>query len=421
MIGVGRASIAIVLSCLTISHPFNINSLPSQQLRNGHGLGSRLHRFGSTLQHKDHRSSNRSTPAGAGLKPSLHHRAPDAELDFLRGGFGLETKISAATSPSPSPPPPFPYSVKTNVNVNGNNDNSQAYRLILRHLEEEDILHIMPEIIREFGSLAQSSTASSLNAKGDGFATQIENFLFSFTVLFGLTQRVARRKKGYSSSTDRKCRPDHNVICLVEQRCVRHNVDNGGNSSNSINNVDTNNFHGIKAGLGQNWHVEEGNFLIEEKIVGIAELSWQPPVPNRNAPPYILPYFIKMMISQFLSPPSARKIDANITIGPKGYISNVLVWKNHRGRGYSRVLMAALEGIAKLWGCTDIRLHVDADEQSGNIAQQLYDSLGYVGVPDRGTTKSHGVVGYEWMGPSMAHEGLYFVDGLPLLYLRKCL
>jgi GNAT superfamily N-acetyltransferase len=357
------------------------------------------------------KSSYRSTTGGDKSSP---HRVSDSELDFMRGGFGFGI---APTNPPP-PPPPFPYSIKRtphpqsiveSSDLKANNDDSHVHRLVIRHLEEDDILRIMPEIVREFGSLAQPPTKKIQESPGDEVATQIENFLFSFTVLFGLTQRVARRKKGYSS-TDREC-PDHNVICLVEQRIRRYD---SGNKKNSID--------GIGEITGTNY-VEEGNAssYIEEEVVGIAELSWQPPNPNRNAPPYVLPYLMKVLFSRFFSPQrSSGGGGDTTTIGPKGYISNVLVWKNRRGRGYSHLLMAALEGIAKLWGCTDLRLHVDANEKSGSIAQQLYRSLGYVGVPDRGTTKSNRV-GYEWMGPSMAHEGLYVVDGVPLLYLRKCL
>ena len=73
-----------------------------------------------------------------------------------------------------------------------------------------------------------------------------------------------------------------------------------------------------------------------------------------------------------------------------------------------------------MWGCKDVSLHVDADEKSGRVAQGLYRKLGYVGVPDTCFSKSKGDrVGYEWMGPSMANQGLYMVDGIPLIYMRK--
>jgi GNAT superfamily N-acetyltransferase len=154
-----------------------------------------------------------------------------------------------------------------------------------------------------------------------------------------------------------------------------------------------------------------------EQIVGIAELSWQPPDPTRNAPPFVLPYFVKEIISRFI-PNKGGTNNIDESKAPKGYVSNVLTWKNRRGLGYSRVLMAALEGIARRWGCDDIRLHVDADEVSGKIARGLYWSLGYEAVPDRGNNK---VGNYDWMGPSMANQGLYLVEGVPLLYLRKSL
>ena len=126
---------------------------------------------------------------------------------------------------------------------------------------------------------------------------------------------------------------------------------------------------------------------------------------------------MKTLISRYGPSREVKSNDAQ----PVGYVSNVLVWKTRRGRGFGRVLMAATEGIARLWRCEDISLHVDANEVSGKIARGLYWGLGYEGVPDRGTltsSKKKGV-GYEWMGPSMANQGLYLVDGVPLLYLRK--
>jgi len=40
------------------------------------------------------------------------------------------------------------------------------------------------------------------------------------------------------------------------------------------------------------------------------------------------------------------------------------------------VAFVALEGIANIWGCDDVRLHVDANEYSGRIARGLYWNLG---------------------------------------------
>jgi hypothetical protein len=310
------------------------------------------------------------------------HRIPQEELYYLSRGFGFSS--SEGEDDSGSDPLKVPYSIDlttspTHISVTNGNTENQASRLLIRHLEIEDIKPILPEIVREFGAIATTTTTSS--KLGDEIATWIENFLVSFTVLVGLDQRVERRKKGYDINNNLP--PDHNVICLVEVTPV----------TNENGNADTTYY--------------------TEQIVGIAELSWQPPNPTRNAPPFVLPYFVKTMISRFT--PNNNGSEEDESKLPKGYISNVLTWKTRRGLGYSRVLMAALEGIAVRWGCDDIRLHVDADEVSGKVARALYWSIGYEAVPDKGNNK----LGYEWMGPSMANQGLYLVEGVPLLYLRK--
>lgn len=317
------------------------------------------------------------------------NRIPEEEIYYLSRGFGF--------SEEGDDPLQLPYTIDlttspTTTRISGtNNENTEqqqqqqaASRLLLRHLEVEDIKPILPEILREFGAIeTSSSTGSKL---GDEVATWIENFLFSFTVLVGLDQRVERRKKGYGTSSNNNVPPDHNVICLVEVTPVT-------NDDATI-------------------------ISYTEQIVGIAELSWQPPDPTRNAPPFVLPYFVKVLISRFIPNNGGTSNRDDELKVPKGYVSNVLTWKNRRGLGYSRVLMAALEGIARRWGCDDIRLHVDADEVSGKVARGLYWSLGYEAVPDRGNNK---VGNFDWMGPSMANQGLYLVEGVPLLYLRKSL
>ncbi|KAL9185227.1 hypothetical protein ACHAXT_003004 [Thalassiosira profunda] len=345
----------------------------------------RLYLFDSLLQTRRDDASQRGGSTSNGI--------PQAELDFLGGGYGLLGGPSDATANGmpdlvnqlaneqkgtvPNAPP-FPYAIDVLQTAANGGAKRQPSKLVIRHLEDDDIKKILPEVVREFGALAPSP--STTPEPGDEFAIKLENFLFSLTVLIGLTQRVARREKGYNGSA---ARPDHNVICLVEQVA---NESNGGMESS-----------------------------YKEQIVGIAELSLQPPNPNSNAPPFVLPYFMKELIARF-----SPSRDDSSPKSPMGYISNVLVWKTRRGRGYARILMAALEGIGKLWGCDDVRLHVDAAEFSGRIARGLYWSLGYEGVPDRGTSAKD-QVGYGWMDSSMANQGLYLVDGVPLLYLRKSL
>lgn len=223
---------------------------------------------------------------------SSARRVSAEEINFMRSGFGVVGESVA---------PPFPYT------LNADDGGGSGTRLVIRHMEDEDIKRCMPEIVREFGALTLPTT-SEPPEPGDKVATFIENYLFSLTVLIGLTQRVVRRQKGYSPNN--AARPDHNVVCLVEQTPINNNSYSGG-----MMDVPT----------------------LSEQVVGIAELSWQPPNPNANAPPFVLPYFVKQMISRF--GPSREGTSSSV---PKGYVSNVLVWKTRRGRGYSRVLMAGM-------------------------------------------------------------------------------
>ncbi|EJK59857.1 hypothetical protein THAOC_19874 [Thalassiosira oceanica] len=298
------------------------------------------------------------------------HRVPEFEVGFLSSGFGLVGE-SAKETPLP---PPFPYAIDL-LPPSNERRISQPSRLVIRHLEDDDIKGILPEVVREFGALVDKS---KLETEADELMVRVENFLFSLTVLIGLTQRVVRREKGYDRKN--RAKPDHNVVCLVEQT--------------QADQAD-----------------QDGKAIYKDQIVGIAELSWQPPIPTANAPPFVLPFVAKEFISRF-----GPGRDAASPQVPVAYASNVLVWKNKRGRQYSKVLMGALEGIGRLWGCDDIRLHVDANEFSGRVARSLYWSLGYKGVPDSGQDSSGS---FEWLNASMSNEGLYLVDGVPLLYLRK--
>mmetsp|Transcript_19460 Transcript_19460/g.40774 ORF Transcript_19460/g.40774 Transcript_19460/m.40774 type:complete len:446 (-) Transcript_19460:27-1364(-) len=384
----------------------------ANSIENVRKSSSNLHLFDSLLQPKKPNGGLsdkiKDTQKMQRLKSN---RIPEEELKKMNDGFGVSTNGNDFESIIS---PPFPYTIdllptKSTNKVILPNTPVKASRLVIRHLEEEDIPKVLPEIVREFGSLI--SPSNEPKQPGDEVATQIENYLFSLTVLIGLTQRVERRKKGYlddASGNSSLVIPDHNVICIVEQ--IPFVSENSSTTS------------------------------YRDQIVGIGELSWQPPDPNRNAPPFVLPYFVKSILSRFNPVPAISAINGDnassskeLINEPMGYISNVLVYKSRRGLGYGRVLMAALEGIARLWSCADVRLHVDANDVSGKVAQELYWSLGYQGVPDSRENKKRGSgllsvlgkgreqnrVGFEWMGPNMANQGLYMVDGIPLLYLCK--
>jgi ribosomal protein S18 acetylase RimI-like enzyme len=142
---------------------------------------------------------------------------------------------------------------------------------------------------------------------------------------------------------------------------------------------------------------------IDGRVVAIVELSIQPPDAERNPPPVPIPMFFKELLSTVRGLPP-----------PDGWVTNLLVDDAYRGLGYSKVLMKAVEGLAKSWDCSAIHLHVDADAVSGKVAQDLYRGLGYEPAMDQRSTKK-----YDWMGPELMSLGLYVVDDVPLLFLRK--
>merc|ERR1740117_1528571 len=111
----------------------------------------------------------------------------------------------------------------------------------------------------------------------------------------------------------------------------------------------------------------EKNDQHEERIVGMVELSLQPPNADRNPPALPLPKWIKSELASLTQLGSLQ-----------GWVTNLLIDSSCRGLGYSKVLMAATEGIAKhAWDCNYLFLHADADVTSGKIPQSLYNNLGY--------------------------------------------
>lgn len=250
-------------------------------------------------------------------------------------------------------------------------DTGLVSTLVIRQINEDDVGKAMRLCVLEYGSYSSSSSLSSKN----GFAAFMEkqwmyyeNFAFSVFVSLGLLQRVMRRKQSEESiqnGDDSRTQPipsDHNVICIAELN-------------------------------------DEG----EEEIVGIAEISLQPPDPYRTSAPFVIPLEVKKYIAKLSNVPP-----------PMPYISNVLIKREFRGLGYSKILMAACEGIAREWGYTSIYLHVDADVSSGAAAQNLYRGLGYESITDIENNQK-----FNWIGPEMMQKGLYMVEGVPLLFLKK--
>lgn len=230
-------------------------------------------------------------------------------------------------------------------------------RVTVRYLEEGDLPQVVQMCVDEYGS-NNTGTKTDENFIERGL-TAYENFGFSSLLWFGLWQRIVRRKEGDNRGKP-SVMPDHNVLVVESQT--------------------------------------------SGEILGMAEVSIQPQLATRTAPPFVLPDFVKAIISDKQQP----------------YVSNVLVRPNCRNLGLGKVLMAACEGRAKSMGSDyqSVTLHVDANISTGSAAQRLYTRLGYETVKNEGKEM-------EWMsegnGATRLGNEIYFVDGLPLLYMSKSL
>ena len=312
--------------------------------------------------------------------------------------------ISSKPSRGKIPPEILEYLASQNLSLPYTFQLNDGSEFCIRHLEKEDLGVVVRMCVKEFGSyVAPSSSPSngkstsemgtfdfntsmdnavknsnalskSIQKKFDEIFTTYENFVFAFIVQLGLDQRIERRQKGEDSTNDSESsiKPDHNVLCFVQ-------------------------LHTKKDGT------------VDEEILGISEVSIQPLIPTRTAPPFILPLFIKSLLSQFDV--------GSKSPSPVAYVSNVLVKETKRGLGYGPILMATSEGRAKTMGFDELFLHVDANT-SGATAQSLYWSLGFESfVEEKAGEESP----YAWLGEDFVKQnrGLYLVDGVPLLYLRK--
>jgi ribosomal protein S18 acetylase RimI-like enzyme len=141
-----------------------------------------------------------------------------------------------------------------------------------------------------------------------------------------------------------------------------------------------------------------------EDIVGMVEVSLQAPEPDKNPPPVPLPLWFKALYGRL----TGNRL--------QGWVTNLLIDPCCRGLGYSKILMAATEGIAKSWGCHYIYLHADADYRSGRTAQSLYKGLGYEVVTDQGPE-------YTWMNGGATgnnpFSSIRMIEGVPLLCYYK--
>lgn len=263
-----------------------------------------------------------------------------------------------------------------------NNISTKKRKIQVRQMEMKDLPRCVALCLKEYGKYSSINDNNTGNGQKKDLKNQfqsmmddLDNFIFSFVVLFGLEQRVTRRMQ---SDTSKSLPQDHNVVVISE--------------------------------LTMNDEQQKE----DELIFGMAEISLQPPDPSRTAPPFVVPTNLKSFFADITSSPVATATMKSSKPPLCAYVSNVLITNEYRSKGYSKILMAACHGIARSWGYESTFLHVDADFKSGRAAQQLYRKLGYKPFVDETYNEQ-----FAWMGIDSVNRGLYIVDGVPLLFLKK--
>jgi ribosomal protein S18 acetylase RimI-like enzyme len=150
-----------------------------------------------------------------------------------------------------------------------------------------------------------------------------------------------------------------------------------------------------------------------EVLVGMVELSQQPPDPYRIPTAYPLPLWYKQATCRLPVPNNKKLLEPQRLLN--GWVTNLLIDPQYRSQGYSKLLMAAVEGIAKTWECTAIYLHCDADPGSGKIPQRLYTGLGYEMVQDPLESSPSWISGSQ----SFFSNNIFIIQGVALLFLQK--
>mmetsp|Transcript_1752 Transcript_1752/g.2442 ORF Transcript_1752/g.2442 Transcript_1752/m.2442 type:complete len:372 (+) Transcript_1752:62-1177(+) len=256
----------------------------------------------------------------------------------------------------------FPYRIELeydeDATISSKSTKEMGRTLTLRYLEVEDLPSVMPMCIREF---ANGETAGIMDfplddLKFSSISDWVDKLMFEPVVGLAMWLKIQRRKLG--EDPDDSAIPDDSILCLLQ----------------------------------------------DDQIVGIIELSRQPLDAERNPPPYPIPMFLKELMCESKDVPM-----------PVAWVTNLLIDDNYRGLGYGKLLMIAIEGLARSWGLESVYLHTQADSVSGVVPQSLYFGMGYKPVES-----SKSLEKYSWMGPEhMSINGLCIVEGVPLLFLRK--
>lgn len=265
-------------------------------------------------------------------------------------------------------------------------DKNNDEQLILRLMVPDDLRSVVPLCVNEFGT----GPTMGLNQIPWRDLTKIpawwDRFYFERMVSWALRAKMVANQDIFSGTTKIKEiveDPAMLVLCRRIRRQIKY--DQGG--GHALNNAQKQ---------------QQQSLDFEDRVVGMVELSLQPPEFDKNPPAFPIPRWIKEGYS------NAKNL------GPlQGWVTNLLIAPTCRGIGYSKILMKATEGIARAWGCKYIYLHADADIRSGRVPQKLYESLGYEVV-----SGGCGNDDFTWAGLDRL-SAIRMVDGAALLCFSK--
>jgi len=160
----------------------------------------------------------------------------------------------------------------------------------------------------------------------------------------------------------------------------------------------------------------------DNEILAVAEVSLQPPYHTATALPQ--PYILKRVLAlwghfyrkSFLGLSLPFRINDSLL---QPYISNVLVRENERGKGYGTWITTVAEMKARSMGYSTVTLHVDANPSSAKVAQAMYSNLGYQPIFWTSPNVQPILEGGGDMENVGVSSAVYFIEGIPLLYLYK--
>jgi len=173
--------------------------------------------------------------------------------------------------------------------------------------------------------------------------------------------------------------------------------------------------------------MDNSSSSLSSEIVGWVDLTQQSIQPDGNPSIFPTPLWGKQlfwMTTAFQHPPPRRA----------AWITNLLVAPQHRGQGWSKVLVAACEATARTYWRRDnhndkdhmqsIHLHCHPDggstsTMSPNIPQSLYLRLGYQPGHLKDDDDRHQDASAVSSTSIYGSSSIYLIEGVPLLFMSK--